>query len=97
MSEDGLRAAVAAGVLASEESHRALLQSIVNNHALVDGNKRLGWLAAAVFLELNGVDVTTATNDDVYDLVMDVAAGDDDVEQISKRLRALIPGGASKR
>ena len=33
----------------------ALLQSIVNNHALVDGNKRLGWLAAAVFLELNGV------------------------------------------
>ena len=75
----------------------ALLQSIVNNHALVDGNKRLGWLATAVFLELNGVDVTTATNDDVYDLVMDVAAGDDDVEQISKRLRALIPGGASKR
>lgn len=23
----------------------ALLQSIVNNHALVDGNKRLGWLS----------------------------------------------------
>ena len=33
----------------------ALLQSIVNNHPLVDGNKRLGWLATAVFLELNGV------------------------------------------
>jgi len=32
----------------------ALLQSIVNNHALVDGNKRLGWLATSVFLELNG-------------------------------------------
>jgi GAF domain-containing protein len=29
MSEDGLRAAVAAGVLASEEAHRSLLQSIV--------------------------------------------------------------------
>ena len=28
----------------------ALLQSIVNNHVLVDGNKRLGWLATAVFL-----------------------------------------------
>ena len=33
----------------------ALLQSLVNNHSLVDGNKRLGWLATAVFLELNGV------------------------------------------
>ena len=32
----------------------ALLQSIVNNHALVDGNKRLGWLATAVFLEQIG-------------------------------------------
>ncbi len=27
----------------------ALLHSIVKNHALVDGNKRLGWLACAVF------------------------------------------------
>ena len=32
----------------------ALLQSIVNNHALVDGNKRLGWLATAVFLAGSG-------------------------------------------
>jgi death-on-curing protein len=28
----------------------ALLQSVVNNHALVDGNKRLGWLASAVLV-----------------------------------------------
>ena len=33
----------------------ALLQSVVKNHALVDGNKRLGWLATATFLEINGV------------------------------------------
>ena len=32
----------------------ALLDSLVNNHALVDGNKRLGWLATVVFLDLNG-------------------------------------------
>ena len=48
----------------------ALLQSVVGNHALVDGNKRLGWLATAVFLEINGVSVTQASNDDVVDLVM---------------------------
>ena len=52
----------------------ALLQSLVESHPLVDGNKRLGWLSTAVFLDLNGVDVTRASNDEVYDLVMAVAA-----------------------
>jgi len=42
-----------------------LLQSLVKDHPLVDGNKRLGWLATAVFLELNGVKATRAANDDV--------------------------------
>jgi death on curing protein len=70
----------------------ALLHSIVGNHPLVDGNKRLGWLACAVFLELNGVDPTIATNDDVYDLVMGVAASAADVPAIADRLRALLDG-----
>ena len=69
----------------------ALLQSVVNNHALVDGNKRLGWLAAAVFLELNGTAITAAPNDDVYELVMRVAAEDVAVEEIANLLRELSP------
>ncbi len=32
----------------------ALLHSLVGNHALVDGNERLGWLATTVFLDING-------------------------------------------
>ena len=32
----------------------AILHSLVRNHALGDGNKRLAWLAALVFLDLNG-------------------------------------------
>jgi death-on-curing protein len=64
----------------------ALLQSIVDNHALIDGNKRLGWLATAVFLEINDTSVTAASNDDVYDLVMAVAAGQSTLEQIAERL-----------
>ena len=71
------------------EKAAALLQSIVNNHPLVDGNKRLGWLATAVFLELNGVPVTGIGNDDVYDLVIRVAASDLEVTEISERLRML--------
>lgn len=67
----------------------ALLQSIVKNHALVDGNKRLGWLATATFLELDGVRATRISNDDVYDLVIGVAAGHDEVATIAAELQRL--------
>ena len=67
----------------------ALLHSIVKNHSLVDGNKRLGWLATAVFLEINGVKISKASNDDVYDLVIEVAAGQPTIEAIAGRLRHL--------
>ena len=68
----------------------ALLQSIVGNHALIDGNKRLGWLSTAVFLELNGETVTAASNDDVYELVMAVATTKIAVGELAERLRALV-------
>jgi death-on-curing protein len=68
----------------------ALLHSLVKNHALVDGNKRLGWLACAVFLDLNGIDPTTASNDDVFDLVMRVAAEPVEVPEVASELRAMI-------
>jgi death on curing protein len=68
----------------------ALLHSVVKNHALVDGNKRLGWLATAVFLEINRVDVTGVPNDDVYDLVVDVAEGHQSVDEIAEAIQKLI-------
>lgn len=52
-----------------------LLESILRNHPLVDGNKRLGWLAVIVFYGLNGVELE-APDDDAYDLVIGVAAGE---------------------
>ena len=67
----------------------ALLQSIVCNHALIDGNKRLGWLATAVFLEINDASVAAAANDDVYDLVMGIASSSSSVDEIADRLRRL--------
>lgn len=59
-----------------------LMDSIVNNHPLVDGNKRLGWLAALVFLDLNGVWIE-APDDDAYDLVMALARGDISPDQVA--------------
>ncbi|MXW93972.1 MAG: hypothetical protein F4110_04225 [Acidimicrobiaceae bacterium] len=67
----------------------ALLHSIVNNHPLIDGNKRLGWLATAVFLELNDASVRAAANDDVYELVMTIAAEALSVDDIAAALRHL--------
>lgn len=67
----------------------ALLQSVVGNHALVDGNKRLGWLSVAVFLEINDVTVAAACNDDVYTLVMEVAHAELALEHIADWLQDL--------
>ncbi|HAN36690.1 MAG: type II toxin-antitoxin system death-on-curing family toxin [Acidimicrobiaceae bacterium] len=72
----------------------ALLQSIDNNHALIDGNKRLGWLATAVFLEINGVSVIHVSNDDIYQFVIDVAANNPSFEHIAAALRALVTGAS---
>lgn len=64
----------------------ALLHSIVRNHALVDGNKRLGLAAVLAFYGLNGWRLTM-TNDEAYDFVMAVATGDlDEVPEIAARL-----------
>lgn len=50
----------------------ALLLSLVGNHALVDGNKRVGFTAAVLFLRKN--DVLVAFDEDAaYDLVIAVA------------------------
>ena len=68
----------------------ALLQSIVGNHALIDGNKRLGGLSTAVFLEINGVSVAQLTNDQVYDLVLWVAASSPSHGVITQRLQLLL-------
>nr|WP_281353640.1 type II toxin-antitoxin system death-on-curing family toxin [Phytoactinopolyspora mesophila] len=68
----------------------ATFHSVARFHPLVDGNKRLAWLAAAVLCELNGAEVI-ATNDEAFDVTMAVARGDyDDVPDIARALKPLI-------
>lgn len=62
-----------------------LLESIVGNHALIDGNKRLGWLAVVVFYGLNGIALD-APDDQAYDLVIAVASGLMGYEQAARAL-----------
>jgi death-on-curing protein len=71
------------------EKAAALLHSIARNHALVDGNKRLALAAAIAFYGVNGWRLTL-TNEQAYQLVMDVASGA--IDEISDLAAALAPG-----
>jgi death-on-curing protein len=64
----------------------ALLHSLAHNQPLVDGNKRLAWLATVVFLDLNSC-APQLTHEAAFVLVMDVAERTLDVTQIAERLR----------
>jgi death-on-curing protein len=75
----------------------ALLHSLACNHALVDGNKRLALLGTVIFLRINGYYLDL-TDDEAFDLILSVAAGQFDAAEIEKRLR-LVPvtrGGSWK-
>jgi death-on-curing protein len=66
----------------------ALLHSLARSHPLVDGNKRLAWLATYVFCAKNGVELDP-DDDDAYGFVVAVAAGEiDDVNTIAAWLQS---------
>jgi death-on-curing protein len=52
----------------SEEA-AALFESLVNNHAFVDGNKRVGFASVHTFLLVNGYDFKV-TNEAAFDFMM---------------------------
>ena len=57
----------------------------MRNHALVDGKKRLGWLATVVFYRWNDVTLD-APDDDAYELVVAIAAANPTVEAVAGAL-----------
>ena len=67
----------------------ALLHSLARNHPLVDGNKRLAWLATYVFLAKDDIELDPH-DDEAYDLVVAVAAGAiDEVGEIAAVLASF--------
>ena len=56
------------------EMAAAYLFHLVRNHPFLDGNKRVGAVAALVFLDLNGWDFT-APAEDLAEMVWSVARG----------------------
>lgn len=68
------------------EKAAALLHSLAQNQALLDGNKRLALGSALLMLRLNGARSQTSS-DELFDLMMDMANGLSDVSKIAERLR----------
>jgi death on curing protein len=56
---------------------------IVKNHPFVDGNKRTPLVVAFAFLDLNGKEVN-ASEEDVYNIFIDLAAGKLSERQLTK-------------
>src|SRR5215467_8076501 len=66
----------------------ALMESLVCNHPLIDGNKRLGFAATVVFSGLNGWHLQLPSQDAAVDLVLGVAKGEVDLHRIAATLES---------
>ena len=69
-----------------EEKAAAILESVITNHPFIDGNKRLGFvLMKLILLE---VDLSlSATYDEVYNFIFQVARGEHDTTSITKWIK----------
>ena len=68
----------------------AYLYYLCKNHPFIDGNKRAALGACIVFLRLNEV-ATNPDGPEWEDLVLSIAAGDLQRDQVTERLRRLLP------
>ncbi|MGH4007811.1 MAG: type II toxin-antitoxin system death-on-curing family toxin [Pseudonocardiaceae bacterium] len=68
------------------EKAAALLHSLARNHALLDGNKRLAWVATRLFYVFNGHDLHRASLDEGEEFVVAIAAGQLAVPKIAETL-----------
>lgn len=62
------------------------LYGLVRNHGYIDGNKRVGFAAAATFLLLNDQELH-ASEPEAYDVVVGVASGEVSETAISEWIR----------
>ena len=64
----------------------ALMLSLVRNHPFIDKGERTALVATGLFLERNGYTLT-ATNDEAYALMVEVALGRRDRDTVAAWLR----------
>ena len=67
----------------------AYAYGLARNHPFNDGNKRVAFMAMAVFAELNGMEFD-APEAEVVDVMLSLAAGDLEEVQLADWLRARL-------
>jgi death on curing protein len=65
----------------------AYAYGLIQNHPFNDGNKRLGFIAAALFLELNGLELRCDQTEAIH-MMFSVAAGKTNETDLARWLRA---------
>lgn len=73
-----------------EEMAAALFESLLINHAFVDGNKRLAFFATDVFLRLNGWKLVLTADEGEQFIVGILEANDRSFEKVLKWTRTHI-------
>ena len=68
------------------EKTAALVESILINHPFIDGNKRTGFLAMLLMLELGNLKIT-ATNTAIYNFTIQISTGEIKFEEIGLWLK----------
>jgi len=63
------------------EKAAALIESLVKNHAFIDGIKRTGYVIMRLFMMQNGFDIN-ASYTEKYDFVIDIASGKSEIHEI---------------
>jgi death-on-curing protein len=58
-------------------------------HAFIDGNKRIAWAVAILFLEMNGVTLTVSETE-VEDVCLCIAAGQITRDEVERRFSQWI-------
>lgn len=71
------------------EKAGALIESILNNHPFIDGNKRTGYVLMRLLLLNSGVDIS-ATQDEKYEFVMAIAKGEYHLNDIIRWIKKRI-------
>ena len=65
----------------------ALMDSLINNHPFLDGNKRTGITATGLFLRINGWELT-ASSEELVACTMRVAVEGLEIDELANWLRA---------
>ncbi|MFP7571968.1 type II toxin-antitoxin system death-on-curing family toxin [Marivita sp. S2033] len=68
----------------------ALLESVVNNHGFVDGNKRTAWILTELLVERSGYFLDIPADERIDDLVVEVAQGNVEFGELERWFEARI-------